>query len=64
MSDYYNLQMPENFLDKVEFVKNLSKTIGITICAKGRRDIITNRERIKINYGDDAIMGATNCSEI
>ena len=61
---YYNLQLPSNFLEKVEFVKNLAKQIGVVICAKGRRDIITDGNQLKINYAGDAIMSAANCGDV
>jgi len=61
---YYNLIIPENFLDKVEMVKSLALKLGLTICAKGRRDIITDGKRLKINYSGDAIMSAANCGDV
>jgi len=64
ISRYYGLQVPESFLEKVKFVQELSKKIGLTICAKGRRDIITDGQRIKINYAGDPIMSAANCGDV
>lgn len=61
---YYNVSIPENFLDKVETVKSLALKLGVTICAKGRRDIITDGKRLKINYSGDAIMSAANCGDV
>ena len=64
ISESLGLKVPQDFIEKIEFVKKLSKDLGMVICAKGRRDIITDGKRVKITYAADPIMSTAKCGDI
>jgi NAD(P)H-hydrate epimerase len=61
--NHLGFKYQENFFKKVDLAKSISKKLGVVLCIKGRRDIITDGKRLKVTYAGEPVMSTAGCGD-
>lgn len=59
-----NLKVPKDFFERIQLSVKIAKKLGIVLCVKGRRDIITDGKNLKITYAGEPVMSTAGCGDV